>query len=108
MGCKLSASPSSCWDPERWWVATAVGRDPGSRSSTRAAPHGGPTCWDAAPASPKPQRLQCSTTPRGPFPAAAVAGLAKNSRHRLLAATTVLNIASIDQAAGPAAQESRR
>lgn len=57
---------------------------------------------------PKTQRLQCSTTPRGPFPAAAAAGLAKNSRHRLLAATTVLNIASIDQAAGPAAQESRR
>lgn len=70
-------------------------------------PRGDPMCRDTAPASPKTQCLQCSTTPRGPFPAAAV-GMAKNSQHHLLAATAVLNIAGIDRAAGPAARESGR
>lgn len=70
--------------------------DPGSGSSPRAAPHGGPT-WRTR--HPSAQNLQCSTTHADP----SHRRMAKNSWQQLLAATTGLNITGIDRAAGPAA-----
>lgn len=72
------------------------GHRPGSGSSPRAAPHGAPT-WRTR--HPPAQNLQCSTTHADP----SHRRMAKNSWHRLLAATTELNITGIDRAAGPAA-----